>query len=64
MSSVVGSGTEGQIGFKSESQSLIWVLVRGLTILNKQLDVDLVVIEPAWDFHPAAVLPAITPPSV
>lgn len=53
-----------QIDFKSESQSLIWVLFRGLTILNDQLDVDLVIIEPARDLHPAAVLPTITPPSV
>lgn len=69
ISSVVGSSTEtegkdGQIGFKSESQSLIWVLLRGLTVLNDQLDVDLVVIEPARDLHPAAVLATIAPPSV
>ena len=52
------------LGFKSEWQSLSWVLLRGLTLLNEQLDVDLVVIEPARDLHPAAVLPTITPPSV
>lgn len=34
------------------------------TVLNDQLDVDLVVIEPARDLHPAAVLATVTPPSV
>lgn len=39
---------------------LIWFL----TFLHDQSYVDFVVIEPAWDLHPTAVLPAVAPLSV